>query len=473
MAKARNFKLDLRVQASAAQLTGALAVPADTATSGSYFNATTANETIGDGWQRDPVEANPHGGGMRALGFVHGASGRGLVVFRGTDLGPSKPSSTADSCADSLLFDGSTRAQLPASCAAFPPVVLDYLQAARAFAAAFKARHAGIETLFTGHSLGAGLAVLVAAADPDAVAVVFSSPAVADLMWSRLGRTAAALQVGRRVVYLANEFDPIFHEARQLQGLPGRVCVWGARADTPAECRACFRDQPAFLHRNTVACAACFEKQHIFANYYYTLLPGKRPQCGAPSAGSSFPRPQLRAPRGRAPTIDGVWSEGEWSDAASILTLAPPTVAEFSAVESAADFALLEAWAKFDDSALYLGFVIADDVAYGVDTPSWQPAVNPEARLLNRSGFPWFGDEMEVLLDAQPQLGAHPAAAGDDVVGNASRWGSPHRLCSPSLCRNTRPRPEGANDQALPTKRAAGSEPGRVLCPRPRNGRWW
>ena len=58
---------------------------------------------------------------MRALGFVHRTSGRGLVVFRGTDLGPSKPSSTADSCADALLFDGSTRAQLPASCTACSP----------------------------------------------------------------------------------------------------------------------------------------------------------------------------------------------------------------------------------------------------------------------------------------------------------------------------------------------------------------
>ena len=60
---------------------------------------------------------------------------------------------------------------------------------------------------------------------------------------------------------------------------------------------------------------------------------------------------------------------------------------------------------------------MTDDILYGVDTKSFQPAGNPQARLLNRTGWPWFGDEMELLLNARPD-----DASAKGVVGNASQW---------------------------------------------------
>lgn len=107
-----------------------------------------------------------------------------------------------------------------------------------------------------------------------------------------------------------------------------------------------------------------------------------------------------------------------------VSAVAPPVVAEFSKVTSPSDFSVTEAWVKYDDRALYLAFGVTDDVAYGVDTSGWTPSDHPEAKWTNRSGWPWFGDEMEVLIDARPLLPTRGSGRGPrhHVTGNQSQW---------------------------------------------------
>jgi hypothetical protein len=78
-----------------------------TSTHGSFYNASESNATVGKGWVRDPIDADPLGGGMHAVVFVEPATGRGVIAFRGTDLDGTQLSGAADACADALLFGAS------------------------------------------------------------------------------------------------------------------------------------------------------------------------------------------------------------------------------------------------------------------------------------------------------------------------------------------------------------------------------
>ncbi len=77
---------------------------------------------------------------------------------------------------------------------------------------------------------------------------------------------------------------------------------------------------------------------------------------------------------------------------------------------------------KHDGKRLYFAFDIDDDVLYGIDTPRWLPPENPKAHeFLNgkpsRNAFPWFGDEMEILLNA-----TNTFAGDESVEGNGRSW---------------------------------------------------
>ncbi|CAK0846787.1 unnamed protein product [Prorocentrum cordatum] len=94
--------------------------------SGTYRREQEVNRTLGDGWERlYALEADPPEGGMRALVFLHAASRRGLVAFRGTDLNRTGASGQADFCAGRLLWENASRATLPGFCAAFTDSQLD------------------------------------------------------------------------------------------------------------------------------------------------------------------------------------------------------------------------------------------------------------------------------------------------------------------------------------------------------------
>ena len=90
----------------------------------------------------------------------------------------------------------------------------------------------------------------------------------------------------------------------------------------------------------------------------------------------------------------------------------------------AADLSL-QGWIKHDDKALYLGFNITDDLLHGIESPLFDPPANPQVDALNQSGWPWFGDEMEVLInaagppgDCPPKNSSLPHDGGREVVGN-------------------------------------------------------
>lgn len=308
------------------------------------------------------MDANPPGG-MRAIAFTSGA--RGIIVFRGTDLNTTGLSGQADNCADGLLFGGKLASQLPAYCKAFSPKDLDYFAAALEFTKNTLVRHSGVEFAFTGHSLGAGLATLVASAiGGTAPAIVFSSPPVRDNFLKLLGQAPAVLNITDRVLYLANSLDPVYHEAASLAGLPGRVCTWPPPATPSLACDRCFENQPGYLHREELACSMCFQQEHVYSTYFYKLLPGPRPSCGAVDVGPRYPQPTLRAQRGRTPQIDGVLSAGEWGDAFSLkAVLSQPLVQCFKPIGDPQDWSLEAGWIKFDSTHLYFAFDIDDDIA--------------------------------------------------------------------------------------------------------------
>ncbi len=101
---------------------------------------------------------------------------------------------------------------------------------------------------------------------------------------------------------------------------------------------------------------------------------------------------------GKTPSVDGVISPGEWDDATQLYGVTDWTP-QFSKTTDSKDLAL-HGWVKHDGKRLYFAFEITDDVLYGIDTPRWLPDNNPKAHDLTREGWPWFGDEMEILINA-------------------------------------------------------------------------
>ncbi|MGH7487931.1 MAG: hypothetical protein ACREMY_20370 [bacterium] len=123
-----------------------------------------------------------------------------------------------------------------------------------------------------------------------------------------------------------------------------------------------------------------------------------------------FPR-TLDAYPGTAPRLDGVISPGEWDDATRFTGVLNWSHT-FSPTTDPKDLALV-GYVKHDSKRLYFAFDITDDTLYGIDTPRWLPSENPKAHELSQEGFPWFGDEMELLINAANRWTGHENAAGD------------------------------------------------------------
>ena len=80
----------------------------------------------------------------------------------------------------------------------------------------------------------------------------------------------------------------------------------------------------------------------------------------------------------------------------------------------------LHGWVKYDAHSLYFGFEVLDDYLHGIDGPRWCPAGNPACEQLTPQGWPWFGDGVEVLINAAGRQHAVPPAS--TVVGNSTQW---------------------------------------------------
>ena len=122
-----------------------------------------------------------------------------------------------------------------------------------------------------------------------------------------------------------------------------------------------------------------------------------------------FPR-SLNAYPGKTPNIDGVISPGEWDDATTFTNA--DWIPQFSLTTNPTDLSL-RGYVKHDSKRLYFAFDVTDDVLYGIDTPRWLPQENPHAHELTRAGFPWFGDEMELLINATNTWTGNENAQGD------------------------------------------------------------
>jgi SSS family solute:Na+ symporter len=118
----------------------------------------------------------------------------------------------------------------------------------------------------------------------------------------------------------------------------------------------------------------------------------------------------LNAYRGSTPKLDGVISSREYADAVEFTGVAD-WIPQFSPTTSPNDLSL-RGWVKHDGKRLYFAFEVTDDVLYGIDTPRWLPDKNPAAHELTPKGFPWFGDEMEILLNASNKWTGNESAAG-------------------------------------------------------------
>ena len=135
---------------------------------------------------------------------------------------------------------------------------------------------------------------------------------------------------------------------------------------------------------------------------------------GSLALAGEWPR-ELRSYRGSTPTLDGVISPGEYDDATRFTGVRDWTP-QFTRTTDDQDLALI-GYVKHDAERLYFAFDITDDVLYAIDIPRWLPDKFPKAHELTREGFPWFGDEMELLIGADNQWGESEGAAG-----NGASW---------------------------------------------------
>ncbi|MBI4890680.1 MAG: hypothetical protein HY821_08645 [Acidobacteria bacterium] len=135
-------------------------------------------------------------------------------------------------------------------------------------------------------------------------------------------------------------------------------------------------------------------------------------------AAGDFPR-TLDAPSGSTPVLDGVLSPNEWADA-TVFHGPQGWISTFSPTRDPRDLSFT-GYLKHDQRRLYFAFLVHDDLLYGIDTPRWLPPNNPRAHSLTREGWPWFGDEIELLVDSRWPAGAR-AVRGQEAAGDGSSW---------------------------------------------------
>lgn len=135
---------------------------------------------------------------------------------------------------------------------------------------------------------------------------------------------------------------------------------------------------------------------------------------GATLQAGEFPR-TVDAYRGATPKLDGVLSPGEYSDATRF-TGVSDWIAQFTPTKDPKDLSVV-GYVKHDGAHLYFAFDVTDDVLYGIDTERWLPDNNPRVHEISTTGFPWFGDEMEILINASNRWTGDESAAG-----NGSSW---------------------------------------------------
>jgi hypothetical protein len=235
---------------------------------------------------------------MRALTFLHDDGSRGVLAFRGTDLNPSSVSGQADACADQLLWgDDDSDQPLPEFCSKFSTATLDYWGRARDFWQEVQAAYPTVQWLLSGHSLGAGLSILLSmeqccrlplsidggGASCEVPAMGFSSPPVDALLQERVencSMPALKARHWRSALVLADSSDPVYHDASVVsRGLNGTTdCLW-VPDPFPMQCQLCFDGDDNLGGGDGAACDACFATSHVYGHYLDLVATSPRPNC--------------------------------------------------------------------------------------------------------------------------------------------------------------------------------------------------
>jgi len=238
----------------------------------------------------------PPGGGAHALAY-HQHNNSIIIAFRGTQIN-NQQDGLADLCADMLLWEGLEFESLPPQCSIFTYSTLDYFSQALNFTHGVMEAYPGYRLLLTGHSLGAGLAILVSAAlwesSSATVPVIgFGAPGTKEPLQTRSLSLRAADE--GKVFVIANEWDEIMRS--QWDGQIGILCLY--QTVEPEACSACFShgymNSPLFLNihsKNTSVeegqgsnmlpigdCKTCFMETHVLKGLIALVKEGKKPIC--------------------------------------------------------------------------------------------------------------------------------------------------------------------------------------------------
>ena len=129
-----------------------------------------------------------------------------------------------------------------------------------------------------------------------------------------------------------------------------------------------------------------------------------------------FPK-KLPAPGGKTPVLDGIIAEGEYNDASMFFGTASWSHEQSTPTDSN-DLSVI-GYVKHDSLNLYFAFDVTDDVVYGIDIERWLPDGRPLAHELNQSGMPWFGDGIEIMLNASNNWST---SDGEICHGDGTSW---------------------------------------------------
>ena len=145
------------------------------------------------------------------------------------------------------------------------------------------------------------------------------------------------------------------------------------------------------------------------------LLPVIFALAAGAEAGQS-PR-EMRIYRGSTPVVDGMLADGEYDDAVAFSGM-KGWMSQFNPTANPKDLSL-KGWAKHDGESFYFAFQITDDVLYGIDTERWLPDENLKAHELTLEGFPWFGDGLELMINAAYRWSQEDE---QDNAGDGTSW---------------------------------------------------
>lgn len=130
------------------------------------------------------------------------------------------------------------------------------------------------------------------------------------------------------------------------------------------------------------------------------------------SKGGEYPK-TIIAYKGSTPILDGVIGESEYDDAYSFSGVSDWFSDTHTPAQNPQDLSVI-AWVKHDGNALYFAFDVSDDMVYGYDTERWVSDNNPDANVLNyQQGWSWWGDGVEIMLNATYQWNGNETCSGD------------------------------------------------------------